>query len=85
MYRNEIALVFALLHVRVEAKQGKRLTRARFELTTACVLDRSDNQLHHRLDAGINYRNTNGSELFALLNINQLEERLLQVLVASCT
>jgi hypothetical protein len=29
-------------------KVGKRMIPLRLELRTACVLDRSDNQLHHR-------------------------------------
>ena len=31
----------------------QKVSRPRFELRTACVLDRSDNQLHHRPDRSI--------------------------------
>jgi hypothetical protein len=35
-------------HTKALHKNGKRMIPLRLELRTACVLDRSDNQLHHR-------------------------------------
>ena len=46
-------IVHEIKNVDKEEKSGKNMSRPRFELRTACVLDRSDNQLHHRPDISV--------------------------------